>query len=70
MIYVVENEEASINDWGCYWVVEAANAKEAIDKVYEHEVEMMPPKESGILKLKLYAYRADKAMRDGVYMIH
>ena len=70
MIYIVENEDAPINYWGCYWVVEAANAKEAVNKVYRDEARAMPPKESGILKRKLFAYRADKAMCDGVYMIH
>lgn len=69
MIYIVENEEAPINNWGCYWIVEAKTAKEAVSKVHEHEAKLMPPKDSGILKRKLFAYRADKALSDGVYMI-
>lgn len=70
--YLVENDDAGINNWGCYWLVEANNKKEAIDKVYNEEAAFMPPKESGILKRKLDAMKIDTLIKrgDGVYMIH
>lgn len=36
-IYLVENEEANINNWGCYWLVKASSKKEAVDRVYCEE---------------------------------
>ena len=36
-VYLVENEDAPINSWGCYWLVKADSAKEAIDNVYFEE---------------------------------
>lgn len=36
-IYLVINEEASINNWGCYWLVNARSSKEAVDRVYCEE---------------------------------
>lgn len=76
--YIVENEEASINNWGCYWIVKANNAKEAIDKVYKDENDCRTwenpnptnadyrrtAKITGIQKNKLYAYAAEEAVKD------
>ena len=70
--YIVENEEAPINNWGCYWVVKAPSKKEAIDKVYNDEAKWMEPKKSGILKIKLEAFEINEKLLgdEGVYCIH
>ena len=36
-IYLVENEDAPINNFCCYWLVRANTAKEAVDRVYLEE---------------------------------
>ncbi len=69
--YLVENEDAPINNWGCYWVVKASSKKEAIDKVYK-EANLYLPKESGISKRKLDAMEINEKLLfdEGVYCIH
>lgn len=70
--YLVENDDAPINNWGCYWVVKASNKKEAIDKVYKREARFIPSKESGILKRKLEAMEINEKLLgdEGVYCIY
>jgi len=70
LLYLVENDESCINNWGCYWLVEAKNKREAIDKVYKEEAKFINPRESGILKKKLDATRVDELLINGVYTIH
>lgn len=82
-LYLVENEEALINSWGCYWIVKADNVKEAIDYVYRYEnlhdldIPVMlstvrkAAKETGIMKRKLSAVKIDEKLfcGDQVYRI-
>lgn len=82
-LYLVENEEAVINKWGCYWIVKADNAKEAIDYVYRYEnlydsdspvtlsAIRKAAKETGIMKRKLSAVKIDEKLfcGDQVYRI-
>lgn len=76
--YLVENEDAPINNWGCYWIVEADNAKEAIHKAYCEGNQFYgnslksAARETGILKRKLSATRVDELVKAdplGAYMI-
>ena len=70
MLYLVENEDSPINYWGCYWIVEARNKKEAIDKAYRDGNMFIDSKEAGILKRKLEATRLEDILDEhGVYMI-
>lgn len=70
MLYLVENDDAFINNWGCYWLVEANNAKQAVTIVYEDEALNMPPKVSGIYKKNLHAYKVSKLLKGcPTYMI-
>lgn len=76
-IYLVENDDAWINNWGCYWLVEASNAKEAIHKAYAEgnqfygDTLRSAAMETGIFKRKLTATRVDKLLKNEplAYMI-
>lgn len=81
--YLVENDDACINNWGSYWIVEADNAKEAIHRAYVDGNELYAigygqkvlargAKETGIFKRKLTAYRIDELVKNDpnhAYMI-
>lgn len=76
-LYLVENEDAPINNWGSYWIVKANTKREAIDKAYRNGNEFIAlrnsrrtAKESGILKRKLIATCIDELLAtEDAYMV-
>ena len=71
-LYLVENDDAPINNYAKYWIVKANSAPEAVDKAYREAIEDFgKARLSGMYKYKLTATRINDEMLadNGVYMI-